>query len=159
VQLINVRVDDRLLHGQVLYNWLRQLEPDVVMIVSADITELQGRLLRGVLPARYDLWLGECGQAAAYLSAQGGNPVSALLLVPDVWQVLGLARARVVLPIVTLGSQGWRPGRKRITYQVSLASDEVEVLKSLVANGLKIVFQALPCDVVVPWARKSPGLA
>lgn len=159
VHLVNIRVDDRLLHGQVLYNWLRQLEPDCVMIVSADITELQGNLLRLALPERYELWLGDCGQAAAYFSAQDGNPVSALLLVPDVWQVLGLVHAQVALPMITLGSQGWRPDRKRLTPQVSLAPDEVEVLESLAANGLRIVFQALPCDVALPWARKSPGLA
>lgn len=159
MHLVNVRVDDRLLHGQVLYNWLRQLEPDCVMIVSAEIPEVQHTLLRVALPARYELWLGDCGQAAAYLTAQDGYPVSALLLVPDVWQVQGLVRARVALPMITLGSQGWRAGRTRLTPQVSLAPDEVEVLESLAANGLRIVFQALPCDVAVPWARKSPGLA
>jgi D-glucosaminate PTS system EIIB component len=153
VHLVNVRIDDRLLHGQVVYNWLRVLEPDIVMIVSTGIFDLQRELFRVALPKRYDLWLGTVGQAVEYLSTLDENPLSILVLVTDVWQVQELVRVGVTLPTVTLGSQGWRPGRTRITSQVSLAPEEVEVLQSLSMSGLKIVFQALPCDVTVPWSK------
>ncbi|MHB1354824.1 MAG: PTS sugar transporter subunit IIB [Anaerolineae bacterium] len=157
VRLVNVRVDDRLLHGQVLYNWLRHLEPDCVIIVSASITEVQRELLRAALPARYELWLGNSRQAAEYLATLDVVPITALLLVPDVWQLLELVHEWIVLPIVTLGSQGWRPGRSRLTPQIALDTREVEVLESLALNGLEIVYQALPSNVAVPWARLHPG--
>jgi mannose/fructose/N-acetylgalactosamine-specific phosphotransferase system component IIB len=158
MRLVNVRLDDRLLHGQVVYNWLRQLEPVCVMVAGFHFSDLQRTLLRASLPARYDLWLGNGDQAAAYLLSQTSNQGSAILLVSDVWQLQSLAKAGIVLPIITLGSQGWRPGRMRLTSQVSLAPDEVEVLESLAVDGVEFVFQALPCDAAVPWAVRGVGL-
>jgi mannose/fructose/N-acetylgalactosamine-specific phosphotransferase system component IIB len=159
VRLLNVRIDDRLLHGQVVYNWLRQLEPAWVMMISSDENKLHRDLLRAILPARYYLWLGTCEELVRCLSRSDGDPVSALLVLSDVKQVNDLVRARIPLPSITLGALGWRPGRSRFASQVSLDPAEVSVLASMAANGLDIIYQALPGDAAVPWAKFMPATA
>jgi PTS system mannose-specific IIB component len=144
-----VRVDNRLLHGQILETWVPRL--GIGEVVVADDEAAASPLARAAmtlcvppdLPARI-LAVGDVPWAAL---AASRAPV--LVLVRD---VAGLAAARAagltpaLAPTVNVGNVHFAPGRKPVTPSVFLSGDEVDALRTLAADGFRVEARAIPSD-------------
>ncbi len=144
-----VRVDNRLLHGQILETWIPRL--GIGEVVVADDEAAASPLARAAmtlcvppdLPARI-VAVREVPWAAL---AASKAPV--LVLVRD---VAGLVAARgsglrpALAPAVNLGNVHFAPGRKPVTPSVFLSGDEVDALRALAAEGFRIEARAIPSD-------------
>lgn len=142
-----VRLDDRLIHGQVIYSWLRRMEPEEVMIVHESLSELQKALLRSAAEKRYSLWMGDAVQAVAHVNLSK----SVLMLLASPAELQRLVAAGYRPEVVVLGALGWLPGRERISAQVYMSREEKELLSSLAAQGIRYVIQARYDDTPTPW--------
>jgi PTS system mannose-specific IIB component len=144
-----VRVDNRLLHGQILETWIPRL--GIEEVVVADDDAAASELARAAmtlcvppeLPARI-VSVREVGWAA--LAAKKA-PV--LVLVREV-AALAQARAAGLGPEqagrVNVGNVHFAPGRRAVTPSVFLSGDEVEILRSLAAAGFDVEARAIPSE-------------
>ncbi|MCE5259517.1 MAG: PTS sugar transporter subunit IIB [Chloroflexi bacterium] len=151
-----VRVDDRLVHGQVIFDWLRYLDPVCVMVVHESLDDGQRALVRSALAERYQLWIGNARDAAEYLW-QRSDENAVLVLLPSLEELQLLLSAGYNPEVVMLGALGWRTGRQRVSAQVYLSPSEKEVLRSLTACGLNIIIQARYHDLPLVWRPDSAG--
>jgi mannose/fructose/N-acetylgalactosamine-specific phosphotransferase system component IIB len=144
-----VRVDNRLLHGQILEAWIPRL--GVREVVVADDEAAADELARSAmtlcvppdLPARVaavkDVPWRELAAA----------PHRVLVLVRD---VAALARARQggltpgIARRVNLGNVHFGSGRRPVTPSVFLAGPEIETLRALAAEGFEIEARAIPAE-------------
>ncbi len=144
-----VRIDNRLLHGQVLETWVPRL--GIGEIVVADDEAAESPLAQAAmtlcvppdLPARV-VRLAEVDWAAL---AAGRTPV--LVLLRD---VEGLARARAsgltaaIAPRLNLGNVHFAVGRRPVTPSVFLAAGELAELRALAGEGFEIEARAIPSE-------------
>ncbi len=144
-----VRVDNRLLHGQILETWIPRLA--IREVVVADDEAAASPLARAAmtlcvppdLPARI-VPVREVPWAALAASRE---PV--LVLVRD---VAGLVAARAagltaaLAPAVNLGNVHFAPGRRPVTPSVFLSGEEVDALRALAAEGFRIEARAIPSE-------------
>jgi PTS system mannose-specific IIB component len=144
-----VRIDNRLLHGQILEAWAPRL--GVKEVVVADDDAARSPLARAAMtlcvppemPARV-LTLGEVD-----FRVLADDPRPLLLLFRD---VEALARARTLglsprmAPRVNLGNVHYEPGRRQITPSVFLTRDEVDTLQALAGEGFEIEARAVPAE-------------
>ncbi len=144
-----VRVDNRLLHGQILETWVPRL--GIGEVVVADDEAAASPLARAAmtlcvppdLPARI-LAVREVPWATL-----AASPGPVLVLFRD---VAGLAAARAagltpaLAPAVNLGNVHFAPGRKPVTPSVFLSGEEVDALRGLAALGFRIEARAIPSD-------------
>ena len=144
-----VRVDNRLLHGQILETWIPRL--GIGEVVVADDEAAASPLARAAmtlcvppdLPARI-LAVREVPWAAL---ASSRAPV--LVLVRDVPSLVAARAAGLVpgiAPTVNLGNVHFAPGRRPVTPSVFLSGDEVGALRALAAEGFRIEARAIPSD-------------
>jgi PTS system mannose-specific IIB component len=159
------RVDNRLLHGQILEAWAPRLRIERVVVAddeaaasplaqAAMTLALPPGLPAQVLPvARVDF----AGLAAA--------PEAVLLLFRE---VSALARAvaagltPALAPRVNLGNVHYAPGRRPLTPSVFLSADELGEVQRLAAAGFEVEARAVPSDAptgVAELARKYGGAA
>jgi PTS system mannose-specific IIB component len=167
-----VRVDDRLIHGQVTVGWrqyLRYAEIWVVDDPARGDPYLQDALRlaapEGVEVRVYDVgeavaaWtlLGQMGTAKAVTTNQGGG---ILLLVRSPEATLALVEGGVSLQRLNVGNLGSRPGSVRAFKNISLTPAHVEALDALAARGVRITFQLTPEDAQADWqdVRRRMGL-
>ena len=144
-----VRVDNRLLHGQILETWIPRL--GIGEVVVADDEAAASPLARAAmtlcvppdLPARIfavrEVPWASLAAARAHV----------LVLVRDVSSLVA-ARASglrpAVEPSVNLGNVHFGPGRKPVTPSVFLSGDEVAALRGLAAEGFEIEARAIPSE-------------
>lgn len=148
-----VRVDDRLLHGQVVLNWVRLLRPRIVAVVDDALAERPeiATLLADTLPAGVTLWVGRIAEAPeALLGPTASAPADALLLVRGPAEAAALFAAGLHYGALNLGTLGSAPGRVRAGQQLYLSRTEVALLQRLAAAGVDVSAQALPNAPRIP---------
>lgn len=144
-----VRVDNRLLHGQILETWIPRL--GIGEVIVADDEAAGSPLARAAmtlcvppdLPARI-LAVRDVPWSAL---AAGRAPV--LVLVRDVAALLAARAAGLtpsIAPAVNLGNVHFAPGRRPVTPSVFLAGEEVDALRRLAAEGFRIEARAIPSE-------------
>ncbi len=153
-----VRVDDRLIHGQVILGWARALRPSRIAIVDDDLASDAAAsaqacaLIEALAPRDLTLWIGPAAQArAALLGDPLHLPERTLVLVRGPLQALALYEANVPYEALNLGCVGMAPGRRRVSAQVSLNEAERIALRTLRGYGVKISIQPLPTAPARAW--------
>lgn len=144
--LILVRVDQRLLHGQVVEGWVPFLNADTVVVADdrAFADPIASIAMTAACPAKVKFALLRVDEAAAAVAA-GTLPGSRTLLLVNSVQALDIlwkkgARATQV----NLGNVPIAPGRKRVTSSVALSPEEVKTLEEVAATGAQVEVRSVP---------------
>jgi PTS system mannose-specific IIB component len=144
-----LRVDNRLLHGQVLETWIPRLGATEVVVVDDEAARspLAQAAMTLCCPAEVPVRVLPMGEVD--FAALGAGPGAVLVLVRD---VAGLAAAvargltPALAPRLNLGNVHFAPGRKPITPSVFLSEAELQGLEALGAAGFDVEARAIPTD-------------
>jgi mannose/fructose/N-acetylgalactosamine-specific phosphotransferase system component IIB len=147
------RVDNRLVHGQVLEAWLPALAAQGILVADdeAAANVLARSAMSLAVPARVAFQVVRTDVAADLLKPGGkGAPAPrTLLLVRDVRDALLLHDRGVRIPRLNLGNVHFSSGRKPLTPSVYLGADELDELDRLAATGTEIEARAVPAETPV----------
>ena len=148
-----IRIDDRLIHGQVIVAWRQHLGYDAICIVDDSIANdaFMGDVLRMAAPTGVRVIVVTVGQAIAALEHTDASAL--LVLVKSPQTVLQLIEAGLQIDQVNVGNLGDAPGRKRVHRSISLATEHVTALDALAERGVRITFQLVPDDAPVGWGK------
>jgi PTS system N-acetylgalactosamine-specific IIB component len=144
-----VRVDNRLLHGQILETWIPRLAIDEVVV--ADDEAASSALARAAMTLCVppDLPIRVVPVAEVPWAALAAAPARVLVLLRDV-AALSAARAggltALLAPRVNLGNVHFGPGRRPVTPSVFLAAPELDALRDLAAAGFELEARAIPSE-------------
>lgn len=147
-----VRVDDRLVHGQVVVGWGRPLRAAFVVVVDDALaaSDWEQELYRMGMPPELTLEFATVAQAAARRAGWEADPRPGMVLLGDVGTALALAEAGVRFPRLNLGGVHHRPGRAERLPYVFLTDAELEALGRLAATGVEVTAQDVPATRPVP---------
>jgi len=114
--LVLVRIDDRLIHGQVVEGWVPFLKVDIVIVVSdaAAADEIQTALMKMALPPSVGLLVLPVGEAAASLKSPHLAQRSALVLVPGPAEALALVEKGLKVDLVNVGGLHYTVGKVQL---------------------------------------------
>lgn len=147
--LVLVRIDDRLIHGQIATQWLKSTHANKVLIVDDALpgNAIQVRILKAAAPAGIKVVIRnvEDGIAFCKKDPREGEKVLVLVKVPEV--IEKMIDGGIPLPTVILGGMGIRDGRTRINKNISASESEIECMKRIVAKGTEILYQLVPSDM------------
>jgi PTS system N-acetylgalactosamine-specific IIB component len=144
-----VRVDNRLLHGQILEAWIPRL--GVAEVVVGDDDAAASDLARAAMTLCVppDLPVRVFAVKDVPWTDLAAAPRRVLVLVRDV-AALRAARADglspALAPRVNLGNVHFGPGRRPVTPSVFLAEAELAELRELAAAGFAIEARAIPSE-------------
>jgi len=160
--IVLVRVDNRLLHGQILEAWVPRLR--VKRLVVADDEAAASPLARDAmtlcLPPELDAEVSPV--ARVDYATLAGERDGVLILFRD---VAALARATAAgltperAPKVNLGNVHYRAGRRPVTPSVFLDAEEIAQLSALSSAGFEVEARAIPSDAPVGAAAMAEKYA
>lgn len=147
-----VRVDDRLVHGQVVVGWGRPLRAAFIVVIDDTLaaSEWEQELYRLGAPADLALEFIPVAAAAARRAGWESDPRPGIVLLGDITTATALAAAGVRFPHLNLGGVHHRPGRAERLPYVFLTDDEIVALRSLAEAGVEVTAQDVPATRPVP---------
>lgn len=147
-----VRVDNRLVHGQVLEAWVPRLGVDRIVIADDDAaaSPLAQAAMTLALPpelAGTVLPVARIGYAA--LAAGPGTVLLLFREVEGVARAVAAGLAPVMVRRINVGNVHYSAGRRPVTPSVFLSAREVADLERLEARGFEVDARAVPTDAAV----------
>ncbi|MDB4895213.1 MAG: system mannose-specific component [Firmicutes bacterium] len=146
MKIVLVRVDDRLIHGQVVVGWTRTVGANHIVVANDEVANnsMQRTLLKMAAPAGVKVSILPVAEAGAQLAAQKFSGDNVLLLVRDPRSLMGLLEAGVQLGKVNVGNCRAAEGKKRLTKEVHASPEDMVAWKELDAAGVVLEAQWLP---------------
>jgi len=146
------RVDDRLVHGQVVIGWGKPLGIGFVVLVDDAVyaSEWERDLYRMGVPPEVELIFASVAEAAQQMPAWRNDPRKGLILTADVATMAALCRNAPPIARVNLGGLHHKPGRRPRLPYVYLTDEEFTLLQDLADAGVQVTAQDLPTTQPVP---------
>lgn len=145
-KILVARIDDRLIHGQVVTSWVKAYPITEILIIAEDLAQnmLMQRIYKSVAPAGIDVNILDNRDALNYLLSDCKVDQNLLILVktPDVFEFL--INNGVIITKIVLGGMGLKPGRETLIKNIAANDAERECLRRLLNKGIKIVYQMVP---------------
>jgi mannose/fructose/N-acetylgalactosamine-specific phosphotransferase system component IIB len=149
------RVDDRLVHGQVVIGWGRPLSARVIVLVD-DVVATNGweqDLYRMAAPEGVEIIFATTAEAVERLPSWHADPRATILLTGDLQTMVALQAARPeLITAVNLGGIHYRPGREERLRYLYLDEMEIALVDLLRSRGATVTAQDLPTAVGVDAA-------
>jgi mannose/fructose/N-acetylgalactosamine-specific phosphotransferase system component IIB len=141
-----VRVDNRLIHGQVVEAWLPHLK--VQRVVVADDEAASSPLIRAAMALAVQSAIEVQIQPLAQVdfAALTKDGVRTLVLLRDVAAVPFAFAQGLTLDHLNLGNVHFGAGRRQVSPSVFLAEEEVQALQSLAEKGVRVEARAVPSE-------------
>jgi PTS system mannose-specific IIB component len=148
--VVLARIDDRLLHGQVVVSWIPFIKANEVVIVDNEYAEdeFMWELIKHAAPENIKVNLFDVAGAADYL--KGSDDGSRILILSRcVENINELINQDVDIKCVNVGGLGNVKGRERYLNSIHLSSQEIEILKSISKKNIAVEIKMLPNDKTV----------
>jgi len=144
--LLLYRVDDRLIHGQVVVGWGRPLGIELIVLVDDQVraSEWEQDLYRMGVPEGIEVQFASVAEAVAALPAWQKDKRRGLLLTADIESMLALRQADTSVEPINLGGLHHRPGRSERLPYLYLSDQELERLQAAGRAGASISAQDVP---------------
>lgn len=146
-----VRVDERLIHGQVAMTWTKTLNLDGLVVASDEAAEneIQKMTLKMAAPADIRTIIKSVDGAIQLLQNPRSQEMRLMVLVPTVRDAVRVAKAfPQQIELMNVGNAGKMtppsPDKKLLTKEVMLTPDEITALKELIELYPETVFQGTP---------------
>lgn len=139
--MINIlRVDDKLLHGQVAFSWVRNLKIHTIVIADDHIAydEFMKMTLGLSKPSGVNLKILEIKDAVAFLQSNLYSELHVMAIVNSIQNAYRILEQLPMIPSLNLGSLRERYDAKPISENIALNSEEIMLCKKLIKQGKEI---------------------
>lgn len=154
-----VRVDDRLIHGQVVAIWLKTLGAKRILIV--DDRTAKDAFLRDVLeltaPAGVALEILDSETGAQRMREAAADDEPAFVIMRSPTTALQMREAGVEFDVLNVGGIGAGPDRKPLYRNISASSAELEAMRRLEQLGTRVELRIVAGDKPVAFSSVDPG--
>jgi D-glucosaminate PTS system EIIB component len=151
VTLVLYRIDDRLIHGQVVVGWGQAMDIEFIVLVDDAVaaSEWERELYRMGVPPEMEVFFHGVTEATSHLESYRRDRRRGILLTGDVRSMACLVTAGGI-PTVNVGGVHHRPGRVQHLRYVFLNDDEEHQLREIAARGVEVAAQDVPAAWPVP---------
>lgn len=150
--IVLTRIDDRLLHGQVVVSWIPYLQADEVVIVDDEYAadEFMALLIKNAAPDNVRVHIFTAEEAAAYLKREDEG-TRILVLVRNVVYLKELTESGVKLGRINIGNSGGGAGREKYHNTVHFSHEELSIMKDIALNA-EVEIRMLPKDKALAFS-------
>ncbi|MGH7544782.1 MAG: PTS system mannose/fructose/N-acetylgalactosamine-transporter subunit IIB [Gemmatimonadota bacterium] len=145
--IVLYRVDDRLIHGQVVVGWATHLDADGIVVVDDALaaSPWEQELYRAGLSDRMQGWFVGVEEARRRLESWRASPVRSIVLTRDLGTMRRLAQGGELAGTeVNLGGLHEAPGRERVRSYLYLSGEDRSEIESLTRAGARVSARDVP---------------
>lgn len=144
----HIRIDDRLIHGQVATMWTNKLGISRIMVINDDVAknDIQKSVLRMAAPSNVSTSL--ISKEVAFNNIQNGKykGQSVLIIVKSPLDLLELVNKGMDIKKINVGNMSAKDNTKVIRPSISVTPEEKVALKELIDKGIEVTAIMTPDD-------------
>lgn len=146
--VVHVRMDNRLIHGQILVAWSREFRIDHLIVTNDKVASdpLQVTLLKAVAPLGCEVSVLTVEDTVAYCHSPKGQSENIFIIAKFPEDGLGLVEKGLDVKTLNLGNQAFVRGSKKLSNSVFLTEQGVQALKKIHNCGIRITCRMMPTD-------------
>lgn len=146
-----IRIDNRLIHGQIIATWTPHLKVSRFVIANDALTQdaLRMRMLRMVVPQDIALDMLSVEAAGEWLSAHQNDNQSVMVLIENCADAIKLYKGYKFTQL-NLGNIHHVEGSTKFTQAVYLTEDDCRKIRQLAHRDVQIEIRTLPSDSPMP---------
>lgn len=143
-----LRVDHRMLHGQVAFSWTNNIDADCILIANDGVAgdELRKTTMKLAKPQGVKLVIKNIADSITALNSGVTDKYKLFIVVESVEDAYKLTKNVSFIKSINLGGVKAKEGTRNISKAVNLLPEEEEMLKELDKKGIEIEIRQLPTD-------------
>ncbi|MDI9519461.1 MAG: PTS sugar transporter subunit IIB [Erysipelotrichaceae bacterium] len=143
-----VRIDDRLIHGQVITAWVKVFPVTKILIIDNELAgnRLMSRIYRAAAPIGIEVLIKNEEDSINFIKEPPLKNEEIMILVKTPQVIERLTQNEIPISKIVLGGMGARDDRKRFNRNISVNQEEEDCLKRMLNNNISIVYQLVPLE-------------
>lgn len=150
------RVDDRVVHGQIVTAWAHVCQCDAIIVVDDEIANDASlkMIYKNAIPGK-NCYIFSLEQAYIKAKEAAASQKSYFLITknPLVYEKLHKAGVSFGDKLILGPMSGGKNNRQLVAQSTSMNEEEMRACDYLVANGINVVFQTIPDKPAIPWQK------
>ena len=150
-----LRVDHRLLHGQVVFSWRNILDPDCILVADDKVVkdELRKTTLKLGKPDGVKLVIKGIDDSIEAINSGKTDKYKLMIVVSNVADAVRLAKEGSQVTAINLGGTKATPQTHSVSKMVNLTDEEDAMLAEASAQGINVFIQAVPSDTAGTYKK------
>ena len=157
-RIVLARIDNRLIHGQVLEAWVPFVQADCIVVASDEVAAkpLQKKLMTAAVPGEISVVIGSLAEIAEFFTRNESARRILLLFSSPAAALQGYGLG-IPFSELNLGNLSGGEGKRRVSCTLSFSEDDLSVFHQMEDGGVKILARCLPSDVPLDWKVIAAG--
>lgn len=149
--IIHIRIDDRLIHGQVATLWTNELGATRIMVINDEVAnnEIQKTMLRMAAPSNVSTSLITEEKAVNNINNGNYKGQKVLVIVKNPETIVRLMDQGLDIKKINVGNMSTRENTHHIKPSVSITPEEEQAFRVLLDRGVEITAVMVPTDKMV----------
>ena len=149
--MVWVRVDNRLVHGQVIETWLPYISAGTLVVANNELAGdfLRQEIMKLAIPSGVNLVFSSVDEVGSTLGGLAGDNDRGVMVL---FSTCADARAAFIhgfgFESINIGNLHYGPGKQQICDHVALSEADSDCLHFFSAEGVKIDFRCVPNKTV-----------
>lgn len=141
-----VRVDFRLIHGQVITKWSNTINTKQIIIVNDELSkdDFMADIYIMAAPPGIDVKVFSKADFVTEANKGSYNSGSILVLFKNIKDVADVAEKKIKFKQVQIGGLGSGTNKKSVVKGISIDIEDANYLKKIQDNGTEVTFQVTP---------------
>lgn len=146
--IVLVRVDDRLVHGQIIEGWLPSTGAQELLIANDVLAHdfLQKMIMQSAIPFSVGIVIDTVSGIAELLRDTEGNEVKRIVLVDSPKDALRLKKEGVCFDHLNLGNFRTNDVTVCLSRSFMVGEDSLQDLRTILEEGVKVDIQSVPFE-------------
>ncbi len=146
------RIDDRLIHGQVVVGWGQAIQAGFIVLVDDEVrtSDWERELYRMGVPPSVDVEFASLAEAIERVPVWEADARPGIVLAGDIDTMAALCAGAPSVRRVNVGGIHFRAGRTERLRYVYLTDEEAARLRQLATSGVEVTAQDVPTVSPVP---------
>lgn len=149
--IVLARVDDRLIHGEVVSVWTPNLSVNRIVVADDEVAadKFNSRVLKALAPAGVKVNVYSVDKASDKMKEEETKGERILILAKTPITFKRMVENGVALKEVNLGGMGLRGERTPFIKNVSASPDELAAIKEMRAKNVRVYYQLVPEQQII----------
>jgi len=159
MSIVLARIDNRLIHGQVLEAWVPYVHANCIVVANDQIAGVpfQRVLMEAAVPRGIRVVIATVEEAVHAVVSYALDNDRVLVLFAGSEDALEAHRLGMNFTELNLGNMHGGEGKMRYSCTIALNQSDIENLKALEEEGVRIASQCVPADRERSWRKLVPG--